>query len=186
MFLVGRVGEEAFILASAMCVSTAGVSAYAEETVVTEKVNAESGWDGVTTVNNYTGENFNVVFSLANCWEGGYNANVKVENTGSSVIENWYLSFALDNRFFSIWNAEVVSNENGQYVVRNAAWNADIPAGGCVEFGISVNGTFAGFPKEYKLFDFNTTTVNKNVTLYARWLDYLCKTDTIAYGSGSK
>lgn len=141
----------AFILALAMCVSTTGVAAYAEESVVTDKVTAESGWDGVTTVNNYTGENFNVVFSLANYWEGGYNANVKVENTGSSVIENWYLSFALDNRFSSIWNAEVVSNENGQYVVKNANWNADIPVGGCVEFGISVNETFAGFPKEYEL-----------------------------------
>lgn len=116
-----------------------------------KKVSTENGWDGVSTVNNYTGENFNVVFSLANYWEGGYNANVKVENTGSSVIENWYLSFALDNRFSSIWNAEVVSNENGQYVVKNANWNADIPVGGCVEFGISVNETFAGFPKEYKL-----------------------------------
>ncbi len=141
----------AFLLTLAMCVSTTGVAAYAEETVVTDKVNTESGWDGVTTVNNYTGENFNVVFSLANYWEGGYNANVKVENTGSSVIENWYLSFALDNRFSSIWNAEVVSSENDQYVVKNANWNADIPVGGWVEFGISVNETFAGFPEEYEL-----------------------------------
>ncbi len=141
----------ALLLTLAICVSTTGVAAYAEETVVTDLVNTESGWDGVTTVNNYTGENFNVVFSLANYWEGGYNANVKVENTGSSVIENWYLSFVLDNNFSSIWNAEVVSNENGQYVVKNANWNADIPVGGCVEFGISVNETFAGFPKEYKL-----------------------------------
>ena len=146
----------AFLLALVMCVSTTGVAAYAEETVVADKVTTESGWDGVTTVNNYTGENFNVVFSLANYWEGGYNANVKVENTGSSVIENWYLSFALDNRFSSIWNAEVVSNENGQYVVKNANWNADIPVGGCVEFGISVNETFAGFPKEYELLGENT------------------------------
>ena len=141
----------AFLLALVMCVSTTGVAAYAEETVVADKVTAESGWDGVTTVNNYTGENFNVVFSLANYWEGGYNASIKVKNTGSSVIENWYLNFALDNRFSSIWNAEVVSNENGQYVVKNANWNADIPVGGCVEFGISVNETFAGFPKEYNL-----------------------------------
>lgn len=141
----------AFLLALAMCVSTTGVAAYAEETVVTDKATAESGWDGVTTVNNYTGENFNVVFSLANYWEGGYNASIKVENTGSSVIENWYLRFALDNRFSSIWNAEVVSSENGRYVVKNANWNADIPVGGCVEFGISVNETFAGFPEEYEL-----------------------------------
>ena len=92
----------AFLLTLAMCVSTTGVSAYAEETVVTDKVSTECSWDGVTTVNNYTGENFNVTFSLENYWEDGYNATIKVENTGSSVIENWYLSFALDNNFSSI------------------------------------------------------------------------------------
>ncbi len=141
----------AFLLTLAMCVSATGVAAYAEETVVTDMITAESGWDGVTTVNNYAGENFNVVFSLANYWEGGYNASIKVENTGNSVIENWYLSFALDNNFSSIWNAEVVSSENGRYVVKNATWNADIPVGGCVEFGISVNETFARFPEKYEL-----------------------------------
>ncbi len=146
----------AFVLTLVMCVGTTRVAAYAEETVVTGNVNTESSWDGVTTVNNYTGENFNVTFSLENYWEGGYNATIKVENTGNSVIENWYLSFALDNSFSSIWNAEVVSSESGQYVVKNASQNADIPVGGCIEFGISVNETFAGFPKEYELLGENT------------------------------
>lgn len=133
----------------AMCISTTGAAAYAEASVAVE--GAQSSWDGVTTVNKYEGENIRVTFSLADYWEGGYNANIKVENTGNSVIENWYLSFALNNKLTTIWNAEVVSNENGQYVVKNVNWNADIPVGGCVEFGISVNETFAGFPKEYKL-----------------------------------
>lgn len=141
----------AFMLMLVMCVSITGKSAYAEEVGVTYEESEKSGWDGVTTVSKYTGENFNVMFSLTNYWEGGYNANVKIENTGSSAIENWYLSFALDNNLSTIWNAEVVSNEAGRYVVKNAGQNADIPVGGCVEFGISVNETFAGFPKEYKL-----------------------------------
>lgn len=33
-----------------------------------------------------------------------------------------------------------------------------------------------------RLFDFKTTTVNRNVTLYARWLDYLCEIDTDSDG----
>ena len=144
----------AFLLVLAMCVCTTGAAASAEASVTTSGV--QSSWDGMTTENKYVGENFSVTFSLANYWEGGYNANVKVENTGSSVIENWYLSFALDNRFSSIWNSEVVSSENGQYVVKNANWNADIPVGGSVEFGISVNETFAGFPEEYKLLEEST------------------------------
>ncbi len=139
----------AFILTLAMCVCTTGTAASAEAAVTTGGV--QSSWDGMTTENKYVGENFSVTFSLAGYWNGGYNANIRVENTGSSVIENWYLSFALNNKLTTIWNAEVVSNENGQYVVKNANWNADIPVGGCAEFGISVNETFAGFPEEYKL-----------------------------------
>lgn len=48
-----------------------------------------AGWDGVTTESVYEGENFKVTFALAGYWNGGYNANVKVENTGKTVIENW-------------------------------------------------------------------------------------------------
>ena len=144
----------AFMVTLAMCVCTTGAAASAEASVTTGGV--QSSWDGMTTENKYIGENFSVTFSLAGYWDGGYNANIKVENTGSSVIENWYLSFALNNKLTTIWNAEVVSNENGQYVVKNANWNADIPVGGCAEFGISVNENFSGFPNTYKLLGENT------------------------------
>lgn len=54
-----------FLLTLGMCVSTTGVVAYAEKTLVTNKISEESSRDGVTTANNSTGENFNVlVFSL--------------------------------------------------------------------------------------------------------------------------
>ena len=39
------------MLVLAMCVSSVETGAYAEETAVTDKVNKENGWDGVTTVN---------------------------------------------------------------------------------------------------------------------------------------
>ncbi len=92
-----------------MC--TTGAAASAEASVTTGGV--QSSWDGMTTENKYVGENFSVMFSLASYWEGGYNANIKVENSGDSVIENWYMSFPLNNKLTTIWNAEVVSNENG-------------------------------------------------------------------------
>lgn len=144
----------AFMMALVMCFSMTNVCAYAEETAVGQSEGSESiqsSWDGVSTVSNYVGKNYNVTFTLASHWNGGYNANIKVENTGDSVIENWYLSFALDNALTSMWNAEVVSNEAGLYVVKNAGWNADIAVGGSVEFGISVNEDFKGFPAVYTL-----------------------------------
>jgi len=136
----------ALVLALALSVSTVGTGAYTEAKAATVGT-----WDGVTTANVYVGENFKVTFSLSGYWQGGYNAMVRLENTGSSVIENWYMSFPLNNRLTTIWNAEIVSNESGKYVVKNAGWNADIPVGGCVEFGISVNEDFNGFPSAYKL-----------------------------------
>ena len=144
----------AFMVTLAMCVCTIGTAFSVEASVTTN--DTQSSWDGVTTVNMYEGENFRVTFSITDYWNGGYNANIEVENTGNSVIENWYLSFVLNNNLTTIWNAEVVSNENSQYVVKNANWNADIPVGGCAEFGISVNENFSGFPSTYKLLGENT------------------------------
>ena len=103
------------------------------------------------TEKSYEGENFKVTFSLVDQWDGGYNANIKIENIGDSVIENWYLGYDLNNVLTSMWNAEVVSYESGQYVVKNAGWNADIPVGGSVQYGISVNENFTGFPRTYEL-----------------------------------
>ena len=73
----------AFIMALVMCLSMTNVCVYAEETAVAQedgRSSVQSVWDGVTTVYRYAGENFNVTFSLESYWNGGYNANVKVES----------------------------------------------------------------------------------------------------------
>lgn len=46
----------------------------------------------VTDEKIYESENYNVIFSLTSSWKSGYNANVKIENTGNETIQNWYLS----------------------------------------------------------------------------------------------
>lgn len=164
----------ALLLALIMCLSVTGTGIYAEAAVVSD--NAQSGWDGVTTVNEYLGENFKVTFFLSSYWNGGYNANVKIENTGSSVIENWYMKITLKSNLNNIWNAEVVGNENGNYVVKNAGWNADIPVGGCVEFGLSADENFNGFPSDYKLIG-----ESKQISEEAYSVEYILDSD---WGSG--
>lgn len=108
-------------------------------------------WDGVTTESVYEGAGYKVTFSLTGHWDGGYNANIKLENTGAGVIENWYLGYEAGNEIANIWNAQVHSHENGKYVIKNAGWNQDIAVGGSVQFGFSGNEDFLGFPKEYTL-----------------------------------
>ena len=99
----------------------------------------------------YETDTFKVTCTLSGSWEGGYNAVVKIENIGASPIENWYLGFILDHEIANIWNAEIDSAENGNYIIKNAGWNADIPVGASAEFGFGANKNFSGFPTEYKL-----------------------------------
>lgn len=106
----------------------------------------------------YENENYNVTFSLTSSWESGYNANVKIENTGDDTIQNWYLSFEYDDQITNIWNAEISTHEENQYIVKNAGWNQDIVAGGSIEFGISGSTAFNEFPE-----NFNVVGENKEV-----------------------
>ena len=114
--------------------------------------------DSSATQSVFTADGFQVTFTLTGQWNGGYNANVKIENTGDTVIENWYLEFAFAGAISNIWNAEIYSTESGKYIIKNAGWNADIGVGGCAEFGFGANEDFSGFPQEYHLIGENTQT----------------------------
>ncbi len=91
------------------------------------------------------------MFKLQDYWNGGFNANVKIENTSDKTIENWALGFDYQGEIANIWNAVIVSSEQPEYVIKNAEWNQDIAPGKSVEFGFSGKGDFAGFPGEYRM-----------------------------------
>ncbi len=115
-----------------------------------------STWDQVTTENVFEGQNYRVTFTVTSYWDAGYNANVKLENTGDSTIENWYLGFDYNNSITNIWNAEISSNEDIEYIIKNVGWNQDIAAGNSIEFGISGDHAFRGFPRNYELIGTST------------------------------
>ncbi len=92
-----------------------------------------------------------MTFALSGYWDGGYNANVKVENTGKTVIENWTMEVDYAGAISNIWNAVIESSKDGKYIIKNAGWNQDIAVGGSAEFGISGQENFQGFPKKYAL-----------------------------------
>lgn len=121
------------------------------ENDIVEESETQNEWNSSTTQSVYTADGFQVTFTLTGQWSGGYNANVKIENTGDAAIENWYLDFDFAGAISNIWNAEIYNTESGKYIIKNAGWNADINAGGCAEFGFGANEDFPGFPKEYRL-----------------------------------
>ncbi len=180
----------AYMLAVTMCFNVVNIPVYAQGSAVTEVFAEEettseaatteevasteeattdgndgSTWDQVTTENVFEGENYKVTFTLTANWDAGYNANVKLENTGDSAIQNWYLGFDYNNSITNIWNAEISSNEGNEYVIKNVSWNQDIATGNCIEFGISGNHSFKGFPENYELIGISTESAEDDYTI---------------------
>ncbi len=99
----------------------------------------------------YNSENFDVNFKLDNVWDAGYNATITITNTSDSVIENWCLTFPLNENIADIWNASVSETHEDFYVIKNAGWNQDIAAGQSVSFGITVYEPFTEYPEYYTI-----------------------------------
>src|SRR6185312_9982662 len=74
-----------------------------------------------------------VGYTIANQWQGGFQAALTIGNTGTTAISNWTLtwSFANGQTVTQLWNGnETQSGAN--VTVTNAAFNGSIPAGGSV------------------------------------------------------
>ena len=142
-----------------------------------------SGWDQTTKEKIFEGENFKVYFTLSSNWHASYNVTIKLENTGDESIQNWYLGFEYADSITNIWNAEISSNENGYYTIKNVGWNQNIAVGQSIEFGITSNEGFSGFPLKYELLgqisNVNIGDYNINYILTNDWETGFSSTITI-------
>lgn len=96
-----------------------------------------------------------VTYTITNQWSGGFQADVKLANTGASAWSGWTLGWAFpDGQSVSqIWNA--AHTQSGSAVTaRNIGWNGTVAAGSSVSFGFtgSWSGT-NGKPTAFKLGD---------------------------------
>jgi hypothetical protein len=95
-----------------------------------------------------------VEFSVTKDWGSGFVANMSLANNGNSNLSNWTLEFDAPFEISNIWNAEIVSRQGNHYVLRNASWNGNIPAGTTTAFGFQAgpgNITTATQPSSYIL-----------------------------------
>ena len=116
-----------------------------------DAIGSHDGWDGSATKSVYDGGNYMVTFSLTEIWDGGYNAVIRIVNTGEGEIVNWQLGFEYPGVVSNPWNAVISSQENGRYIFKNVGWNQGIAAGSYVEFGFGGQGSFCGFPEQYEI-----------------------------------
>lgn len=98
-------------------------------------------------------EGAQISFALSSQWQDGCCCEVTIQNQGSRPIEDWRLFFLLDAKITNLWNAAIISMENGRYTVRSCDYNSVIPAGEAVTFGFQISGKWDDVmpPAQFKL-----------------------------------
>jgi hypothetical protein len=85
-------------------------------------------------------------YTINGQWPGGFNAGLNIDNTGTSAISNWTLTWSFANGQTipagSLWDGNVT--QSGAHVtVTNESYNGSIAAGGSLT-GVGFNGTWNG------------------------------------------
>ncbi|MDQ0749316.1 endoglucanase [Streptomyces africanus] len=76
-------------------------------------------------------------YAVSSDWGGGFNAEVKVTNTGTTPLKSWKVTWAWSGaeKITSMWNASYTQSGTGVTAV-NAAHNGSVPVGGSASFGL--------------------------------------------------
>ncbi|ABX06097.1 MAG TPA: hypothetical protein DEF47_09495 [Herpetosiphon sp.] len=92
--------------------------------------------------NAQTGLSCQVNYTLTNQWGSGFQADVVVRNTGTSVINGWTVAWsaASGQQIGQMWNA-TFTQSGSQVSAKNVDWNASIAAGGSQSFGFTATTT---------------------------------------------
>ncbi|WP_328500910.1 cellulose binding domain-containing protein [Streptomyces sp. NBC_00457] len=96
-----------------------------------------------------------VTYKVTNEWSGGFQADVRLSNTGTSAWSGWSLNWAFPNgqTISQLWNAD--HTQSGSAVTaKNVGWNGTVAAGSSVSFGFT--GSWSGAnakPASFKLGD---------------------------------
>jgi aryl-phospho-beta-D-glucosidase BglC (GH1 family) len=75
-----------------------------------------------------------IKYAVKDNWGSGFIGGMTVSGDGQA-LKGWTIEFDATFAISNIWGAEIVSHVGNHYVIRNASWNADVPAGGSVDLG---------------------------------------------------
>jgi hypothetical protein len=84
-----------------------------------------------------------VTYKVTHQWSGGFQADVRLTNTGTTPWTGWTLafSFADGQKVTQMWNAEYTQS-GAAVTAGNVGWNAGVAAGSSVGFGFT--GSWSG------------------------------------------
>jgi hypothetical protein len=82
-----------------------------------------------------------VTYSVTNQWQGGFGANVTIDNLGDPV-DGWQLAwpFTAGQAVTQLWNG-TYTQSGSAVTVTNASWNGAIASGGSTSFGFNGSWT---------------------------------------------
>lgn len=88
-------------------------------------------------------ENVRLIFDIVNSWDGGYQAELKLENISDSVINSWKINMMSSDMINDLWGADLHLSENEQastYEITAFSYNNQIKPGEYVSIGYIANG----------------------------------------------
>jgi poly(hydroxyalkanoate) depolymerase family esterase len=102
------------------------------------------------------GGSCHVTYTKTSEWTGGFVANVTINDTGTTTVNGWRLTFAFpgDQRITNAWNA-TVSQSGSAVTATNASYDGTISPGGNVSFGFQ--GTWTSNDTAPSSFSLNGT-----------------------------
>jgi cellulase/cellobiase CelA1 len=83
-------------------------------------------------------------YSVVNSWQGGYQAQVVVKNTGSGTLNGWRLTWAFPSgqTISSLWNGSYTQS-GPNVTVTNASYDGTLAPGATATVGFTANGSSA-------------------------------------------
>lgn len=85
-------------------------------------------------------ESINVSYSQVENWGSGFQGQINITNNGDTNLDSWDLEFDLPNEITTIWDAKIVSKDNGSYTIEHESWNREIKAGETITVGFIGSG----------------------------------------------
>jgi hypothetical protein len=115
---------------------------YVVEAVDADGTSAASAQAAAETSAASGGSACHVGYTITNQWPGGFGASITIDNTGTTALSNWTLtwSFANGQTVTQLWNGNVAQS-GSTVTVTNMSYNGSIPAGGSYS-GVGFNGSW--------------------------------------------
>ena len=76
-----------------------------------------------------------MTFKVQNKWNGKFNGEFVIKNTGREAIENWSLQLDFDHAITQMWNADIKSHDGNKYILKNLEYTQDIRVGESIAIG---------------------------------------------------